>query len=68
MGQKKKSFMGIFRRKNVVGCAGERFCVNSGLSSLLADCWVSLGESLHVAVGEIRRIPFLPHRRTEVVN
>lgn len=63
------SFLGIFRRKNGVGCAGERFCVNSGLSSFcLLIAWVSLGESLHVAVGEIRRIPFLPHKRTEVVN
>lgn len=59
------SFMGIFRRKNLVGCAGKRFGVDLGLSSLRADC---LGESLHVAIYEIRRIPFLPHRKTEVVN
>lgn len=35
------------------------------LSSLFSDC---LGESFHVAVYEIRRILFLPPRKTEAAN
>lgn len=57
------AFMGVFRRMSLVGCAGKRFCVDLGLGSLLC-----LGESLHVSIYEIRRIPFLPHTKTEVVN
>lgn len=36
-------FLGVSGRKNLVACAGKRFCGNWGLGSWLADC---LGESL----------------------
>lgn len=41
--------------------------MNLGLSHWLFDCLGEL-ESFHVAVYEIRRTPFLPHRNIEGVK